>query len=89
MQRVRAGLTGPSFLFLAVLLATIVPGDPAGEAPITPNMLEQQAAGGGAPATETPEDPAEPRAELGVAPGKADSNMTAPKAVPPVAPQSR
>lgn len=84
MQRVRIGLTGLAFVFLAVLLATIVTGDPAGEAPITPNLLDQQAAGGGTPATEAPDDPAEPLAELGVAPGKADSNAAAPKAAPPV-----
>lgn len=84
MQRVRIGLTGLAFVFLAVLLATIVTGDPAREEPITPNLLERQAAGGGTPAAEAPDDPAEPLAELGVAPGKADSNMAAPKAAPPV-----
>ena len=89
MQRVRIGLTGLAFVFLAVLLATIIAGDPSGEMPITPNMLEQQAAGGRAPAAPAPEDPAEPLAELGVAPGKADSNTTAPKAAPPSGGPSR
>jgi hypothetical protein len=84
MQRVRIGLTGLAFVFLAVLLATIVTGDPAGEAPITPNLLEQQGAAGGAAGGAAPEDPVEPLAELGVAPGKADSNTAAPKAAPPV-----
>lgn len=83
MQRVRIGLTGLAFVFLAVLLATIVTGDPAGEAPITPNLLEQQAGGSDGRIGETPADPAEPLAELGVAPGKAESNTAAPKAAPP------
>ena len=89
MQRVRIGLTGLAFVFLAVLLATIIAGDPAGEVPITPNSLEQQAAGGRGPAAPAPEDPAEPLAELGVAPGKADSNTIAPKAAPPSGGPSR
>lgn len=86
MQRVRIGLTGLAFVFLAVLLATIFIGQPAGEAPITPNLLEQERAGNraGRPASPLPADPAEPLVELGVAPGKADTNTAAPKAAPPV-----
>ncbi|HWT12451.1 MAG TPA: hypothetical protein VN231_06835 [Allosphingosinicella sp.] len=87
MQRVRIGLTGLAFVFLAVLLAAVFTGEPSGEAPITPNLIEQERAGrpvlpaaGNGPAT-----PTEPLAELGVAPGNAESNTAAPGAAPPVA----
>jgi hypothetical protein len=87
MQRVRIGLTGLAFVFLAVLLAMVFTREPAGEAPITPNLLEQQRHGRTAPApVPPPANPTEPLAELGVAPGNADANATAPDAVPPVAP---
>ena len=36
MQRVRIGLTGLAFVFLAVLLAAVFTGRTANEAPITP-----------------------------------------------------
>lgn len=83
MQRVRIGLTGLAFVFLAVLLAAIFTHDPAGEAEITPNLIEQQRGNQNlvVPAPE-PAKPAEPLAELGVAPGNADSNIVAP-AEPP------
>ncbi len=83
MQRVRIGLTGLAFVFLAVLLAAIFTRDPAGEAEITPNLIEQQRGNQNlvVPAPE-PAKPAEPLAELGVAPGNADSNIVAP-AEPP------
>jgi len=87
MQRVRIGITGLAFVFLAVLLAMVFSSQPVGEAPITANSLERQRTGAppsdaGAPATA----PAEPLAELGVAPGKAEVNSAAPKTVPPVEP---
>jgi hypothetical protein len=84
MQRVRIGLTGLAFVFLAVLLAAIFTGRPPGEAPITPNLIEQQKAGRVAPAAPPPaaRQPTEPLAELGVAPGKADSNSNAPPPAP-------
>ena len=84
MQRVRIGLTGLAFVFLAVLLAAIFTREPVGETPITPNLIEQQArgaAGGEAPAPLPPKR-AEPRAELGVAPGNAESNNVAAAAPP-------
>lgn len=89
MQRVRIGLTGLAFVFLAVLLAMVFTRQPAGEEPITPNLLEHQRAGpGAAPPPEVVEPaPAEPLAELGVAPGKAEINVAEPPAEPPVAPQ--
>jgi hypothetical protein len=85
MQRVRIGLTGLAFVFLAVLLAAVFTSEPAGEQPITPNLIEQQRngiapqqAGAAAPAAE----PTEPLAELGVAPGNADSNAVQPPPSP-------
>ena len=89
MQRVRIGLTGLAFVFLAVLLAAIFTSQPAGEAPITPNLIEQQKAGAPAPPPGQPAaaQPTEPLAELGVAPGNADSNSHAPP--PPAAPRPR
>jgi hypothetical protein len=90
MQRVRIGLTGLAFVFLAVLLAMVFTREPIGEAPITPNLLEQQRAGPQpAPVPPPQENPTEPLAELGVAPGNADSNATAPVAAPPVAPSQQ
>lgn len=82
MQRVRIGLTGLAFVFLAVLLAAIFTGRPSGEAPITANSLARQAkAGAAAPATAAG-SPAEPLAQLGVAPGNPanGANAAAPAA---------
>ena len=89
MQRVRIGLTGLAFVFLAVLLAAIFTRNPTGEAPITPRLIEQQKAGAPAPAQPAPatEAPTEPLAQLGVAPGNADSNRTA--ATPPATAPAR
>ena len=76
MQRVRIGLTGLAFVFLAVLLAMVFTREPAGEEEITPNLLDQQLSGDGTTTAAQPaeESPAEPLAELGVAPGKAEAN---------------
>ncbi len=73
MQRVRIGLTGLGFVFVAVLLATALTGSPEDEAPVTANNA---AAAAGAAA----EPPKEPLAELGVAPGNADNKTAAPAA---------
>ena len=91
MQRVRIGLTGLAFVFLAVLLAAVFTRDPAGEVPITPNLIEQQRTGHAPPPTpgEGAANPTEPLAELGVAPGNAESNTVAPDAPPPAAPAPR
>ena len=70
MQRVRIGLTGLGFVFVAVLLATALTGSPEDEAPVTANSA-------GAPANATAETPKEPLAELGVAPGNADNKAAA------------
>jgi hypothetical protein len=88
MQRIRIGLTGLAFVFLAVLLAAVFTRDPAGEQPLTPNLIEQQRAGPQpAPASQpVPVGPTEPLAELGVAPGNADANKAATESPPPIAP---
>ena len=79
MQRVRIGLTGLAFVFLAVLLAAIFTGRTVDEAPITANSIAQEQAGGGATAANTAEtQSSEPLAEMGVAPGNTDSNSSAP-----------
>lgn len=84
MQRVRIGLTGLAFVFLAVLLAAIFSSQSADEAPITPNLIERQRSGAEAVPPDGPAvtQPAEPLAELGVAPGMPESNDAAP-AEPP------
>jgi hypothetical protein len=88
MQRVRIGLTGLAFVFLAVLLAAVFTRNPTREAPITPNLIEQQKAGSSpalVPAVTS--RPTEPLAQLGVAPGNAESNgISAP---PPAAAPAR
>ena len=71
MQRVRIGLTGLAFVFVIVVLAMALTREPLGEAPITPDLLEQQRKGAPEPAAES--EPTEPLAELGVAPGKAEN----------------
>jgi len=76
MQRVRIGLTGLGFVCLAVLLAAVFTSEPAGEPPITPNLIEQQRNGvaPAAGAAQAAPAPTEPLAELGVAPANAASN---------------
>ncbi len=83
MQRVRIGLTGLAFVFVLVLLAAVFTS-PSEEAPITANTIEQQMAPGMA-ANSAEAEPKEPLAELGVAPGNADTNTEAPRAAPPAA----
>ena len=66
MQRVRIGLTGLGFVFVAVLLATALTGKPEAEQPITANSVA-------APANGQEVAPEEPLAELGVAPRKTET----------------
>ena len=89
MQRVRIGLTGLAFVFLAVLLAAVFTRNPTRETPITSNLIEQQKSGAPAPAApgQPNAPPADPLAQLGVAPGNADSNRTA--TPPPAAAPAR
>ena len=85
MQRVRIGLTGLAFVFVAVLLAAIFTNQSRDELPITPNLIEQQRSGAPppAPAPAVPDQTTEPLAELGVAPGSSDTNQAQP---PPAGP---
>ncbi|MGQ0559559.1 MAG: hypothetical protein ACT4OE_08250 [Sphingosinicella sp.] len=82
IQRVRIGLTGLAFVFLAVLLAMVFTRQPASEEAITPNMLERQQASGGPVGAEA-ETPTEPLAEMGVAPGNPAAGNEAEAAQPP------
>jgi hypothetical protein len=77
MQRVRIGLTGLAFVFVLVLLAAVFTS-PSSEEPITANSLEQQLNGSAnlAQVNAAQDEPKEPLAELGVAPGNADSNKS-------------
>ncbi len=72
MHRVRIGLTGLGFVFIAVLLATALLGEPENERPITSNTANGAVVVDGASAA-----PDEPLAELGVAP-RADVNAAEP-----------
>ena len=58
MHRIRIGLTGLAFVFLLVLLGTAISrsGDDAGVPPVQNDQA-------------TPEEPNEPLAEIGAAPG--------------------
>jgi hypothetical protein len=80
MQRVRIGLTGLGFVFVAVLLATALTGAPEGEAPVTGNRSSA--------ANLAPDQPKDPFSEQGLAPGNADKNSGATSAngTQPVAP---
>jgi hypothetical protein len=84
MQRVRIGLTGLAFVFVLVLLAAIFTS-PSEEQPITANMIDEQLRPGAAPANQAAAEPKEPLAELGVAPGNADTNASTGPAARPAA----
>ncbi len=73
MQRVRIGLTGLAFVFVLVLLAAVFTS-PSEEEPITANSVEHQLGNGAGGNVAGADEPKEPLAELGVAPGNADSN---------------
>lgn len=75
-QRVRIGLTGLGFVFLLVLLAAVFTRA-SDEEPITANRIEEVASEGDAAAVNAVEEPNEPLAELGVAPGNAPANEAA------------
>jgi len=69
MQRVRIGLTGLGFVFVAVLLAAALTGRPDSEEPVASNGIA-------APQANKQSAPQEPLAELGVTPGNAGSNAS-------------
>ena len=89
MQRVRIGLTGLAFVFVLVMLATVLVR-PSEEAPLTANLIEQQRSGVAPTAnTAAADEPKEPLAELGVAPGNAESNNSAAAGQPAASGQPR
>jgi len=63
MQRIRLGLTGLAFVFLFVLLGAAIIR--SSEDPLAPTTLNEPAA---------PEEPNEPLAEIGAAPGTPAAN---------------
>jgi hypothetical protein len=74
MQRIRIGLTGLAFVFVLVLLGSVF-RSASDEEPITANSLERQLSPDAS--ENSAEAPQEPLAELGVAPGNAESNGSA------------
>lgn len=72
MQRVRIGLTGLAFVFVAVLLAAVFSRSPVEEGPLTPNSIEQQQ--GSASKAAPKAEPAEPLATMKLAPGDSSVN---------------
>ncbi len=65
-QRIRIGLTGLAFAFLLVLLGSIIS-----------KSSRDPAAGGPAASASSSEEPSEPLAELGVAPGAGENKSGA------------
>lgn len=81
MQRVRIGLTGLAFVFLAVLLAAVFTGRARQETAVTSNNVAPT--GPGAANQSAPAE--EPLATLGLTPSNPDSNgsgQTAPNSPP-------
>ena len=79
MQRVRIGLTGLAFVFIAVLLAAAFIRRPISESPITTNAQAKAAA----ESAEKGSPQQEPLAELGVAPGNAGNSNAGNSAATP------
>lgn len=91
MQRIRIGLTGLASVFLLVLLAAVF-SRASDEEPITANAIQEVATANSAPPSNAAALTDEPLAELGVAPGNAesDANETSAETVPvedPLRPQ--
>jgi hypothetical protein len=83
VQRVRIGLTGLAFVFILVLLGAVFSRSQTNESPITGNTIERQLKGNQlAPSDANEDQPNEPLAQLGVAPGNGDQNGAAPGAAP-------
>ena len=74
MQRVRIGLTGLALVFVLVLLGAVIRS--ASDDGTAQNGMDRPLAGD-AIANADDTHPTEPLAELGVAPGNADSNTSA------------
>lgn len=75
IQRIRIGLTGLAFVFLLVLLGTAI--SRSGEDPLASNTQNDLA---------LPEEPNEPLAEIGAAPGTGTSTNEAAEPEPTKAP---
>jgi len=69
MQRIRYGLTGLAFVFLMVLLGTAI-------------VRSGEGATGEANSANVAQEPSEPLAELGVAPGQGGENVAGNSAAP-------
>ena len=71
MQRIRIGLTGLAFVFLLVLLGTAISrsGEDGSAVPVHNELA-------------APEEPNEPLAEIGAAPGTTGENESAGQAAP-------
>ena len=74
VQRIRIGLTGLAFVFLLVLLGTAV--SRSGDDPLSPSPQNESAA---------PEEPNEPLAEIGAAPGTPANETSGQEPPPPAA----
>ena len=86
MHRVRIGLTGLAFVFMLVLLATVLVR-PSEEQPLDPGATDAQRAAAAAGNLVNESEPTEPLAELGVAPGNAESNSARTPAPAPPTPR--
>ena len=75
IQRIRIGLTGLAFVFLLVLLGTAI--SRSGDDPLASNTQNELA---------MPEEPNEPLAEIGAAPGTGTSTNETADAEPAKAP---
>jgi hypothetical protein len=75
MHRIRIGLTGLAFVFLLVLLGTAV--SRSGDDPLAPSSRNELA---------TPEEPNEPLAEIGAAPGTPAENQNGEEPAAPKTP---
>ncbi len=75
MQRIRIGLTGLAFVFLLVLLGTAISRS-GQDGPGLPSSNELA----------TPEEPSEPLAEIGAAPGAPAANEASQEAPPAARP---
>jgi hypothetical protein len=73
MQRVRIGLTGLALVFLLVLLGAVIRSF-SNEEPSAANLADRSATGD---ALANGEEPTEPLAQLGVAPGNTDPENSA------------
>ena len=75
MQRVRIGITGLAVVFLVVLLAAAIVGFRSKERSGEANMVTES--------ENSAKPPADPLAELGVAPGGTSGESTTPQDAPP------